>query len=183
MKTKQKPPTIDELKLALEDLRRARDRAAESQGQLDNALAMFKAANAGLYAAAAQQKTDVAELEARVRAAAPLYYEASDKSTKTLAPGLSVKEGVDAEITDKNAADAWCREHGLFLTFDEGAFKRFATVEFQAERQLPPGIKVERRAFASIAKEIPAQELQLPSTVATTDAAVYSAGQSGLAES
>lgn len=157
-----KAPTLDDLKLALEDLRVGRDLLAEHQATLKNAEAGFRAQHADLINTIRQTLDGVNALSDTVRVMAKAYYVATGEKSKSLTPGVSVVEETRAIIDREDRVMKWCEDHGMFLQFDERAFKSFVIGEFRAKRQLPSGVSVKVTQAARIATDIPRQDIPVP---------------------
>lgn len=103
----------------------ARTRAAEATGLLSQARNQWELEHKAELDAARVAREDLQDAEENLRVAATRMWLASDRTTKTLAPGVGIRE-ITRYAFHPDHAFAWAKEHGMCLQLDEKAFKKVA---------------------------------------------------------
>ena len=142
-----------DLEDAVVRLKHARDEHGFLEGLWDDLRSVFEAQHAAERERYLASRKLVQDLEAHTREVGLALWESGDKASKTLRPGIGIRE--TNEVTyDAGRALEWAKVAGYCLTLDARRFEKLAVEDIAGV--LPPGLAtVKKVPTVTIGKDLP----------------------------
>jgi len=125
---------VGDLLQAVNDLARLRDEYAQAKGMIDQARAEWEATNQDAIQTARKLALMLAEAESQLRLAAVEQFKAT--GDLKAAPGVTIRLMKRTDY-DKATAEAWCKDHCLFIIPETVDWAGFEKLVLKAPEQVP----------------------------------------------